>query len=764
MQPLCPLSTRGGRCLKTTRTFPFHSIPAEKTSKTSFHLRSNIRSLVGGELGVDDVVGRPRPRARARARARVRAGGGAAVAALVHRLAHRHHLLLQRLLLGLHALQVVRLNRRAQISELRVHLLLDILGDLVAELCHLLLRLVAHGVRGVLGVHGVALRGVLRRERLGILHHLLNLILGQSRRAGDLDVGNLARALVRRRDGEDAVRVDVELHLDLRHAARRGGNAVQAEVAQGLVVLHKLALALKHVDLHRRLAIRRGRENLRLGGGQRGVAHDELGHDAAQGLQAEGQRRDVQKHDVGHLTAENARLNGGAQRHNLVGVHGHVGLLAGELLDKRAHGGDARGAADEDHLVHVGELELGVAQRVLHGHLAARDEVVAQLLELRLGEAGVDVLGAVGGGGDERERDGRGRRGGELHLRLLRRLGEALQRLLVLHQVDTLGGLEVLRQPLDDALVEVVAAQEGVAGGGEHLEHAVADFEDGHVEGPAAEVEDQDRLVRLLLETVRQGSRGGLVDDAQNFDAGDLTGILSGLALRVVEVRGHGDHRFGHGVAEVRSGVVAELAQHLRGDLLRGEVLAGSLALELHVAGVALLRRVRHLAVLVRDLLEAAADEALHGEERVLGVHHALALGDLADEAVAVLGVGDDGGGGAAALGVGHDGGGTTLHGGDRGVGGAEVDADDLLGDDAQRHGLRGAAAHGGARLERLGVAGEAVDADRFLAEASHGSAADARRGGRDGLGAEDTVSVHRVWGETGALRWGVWRREGRVT
>ena len=30
-----------------------------------------------------------------------------------------------------------------------------------------------------------------------------------------------------------------------------------------------------------------------------------------------------------------------------------------------------------------------------------------------------------------------------------------------------------------------------------------------------------------------------------------------------------------------------------------------------------------------------------------------------------------------------------------RGVGGAEVDADDLLGDDAQRHGLRGAAARG---------------------------------------------------------------------
>ena len=99
-----------------------------------------------------------------------------------------------------------------------------------------------------------------------------------------------------------------------------------------------------------------------------------------------------------------------------------------------------------------------------------------------------------------------------------------------------------------------------------------------------------------------------------------------------------------------------------------------------------------------------------------------------------------------------------------RRVGGAEVDADNLLGDDAQRHGLRGAAAHGGARLEHLGVAREAVGADRPLAETRHGSAADARRGGRDGLGAEDTVSVHQVWGETGALRLGVWRREGRVT
>jgi len=67
----------------------------------------------------------------------------------------------------------------------------------------------------------------------------------------------------------------------------------------------------------------------------------------------------------------------------------------------RPYRGDASGAANEDDLVHVLKVELGVAQRVLHRHLAARDEVVAQLLELGARQRGVDVLGAVRGRSDE---------------------------------------------------------------------------------------------------------------------------------------------------------------------------------------------------------------------------------------------------------------------------------------------------------------------------------------------------------------------------
>ena len=65
----------------------------------------------------------------------------------------------------------------------------------------------------------------------------------------------------------------------------------------------------------------------------------------------------------------------------------------------------------------------------------------------------------------------------------------------------------------------------------------VAELEHRHVERAAAEVEDEDREVVLLVEPVRERGGGRLVDDAQHLEARDLAGLLGGLALGVVEVR-----------------------------------------------------------------------------------------------------------------------------------------------------------------------------------------------------------------------------------
>jgi hypothetical protein len=56
-----------------------------------------------------------------------------------------------------------------------------------------------------------------------------------------------------------------------------------------------------------------------------------------------------------------------------------------------------------------------------------------------------------------------------------------------------------------------------VAVRGLHFDDALADFEDGDVEGAAAEVEDRDGLLLLLVEPVGQGGRRRLVDDAHHL-------------------------------------------------------------------------------------------------------------------------------------------------------------------------------------------------------------------------------------------------------
>ncbi len=161
------------------------------------------------------------------------------------------------------------------------------------------------------------------------------------------------------------------------------------------------------------------------------------------------------------------------------------------------------------------------------------------------------MLGAGGVGGDEGEVDLRLLRGGELDLRLLGGLLEALQRHAVLPQVDPLVALELRDEVVDHHVVEVVAAEVGVAVGRLHLERALADLEDRDVERAATEVVDGDRLVGLLVEPVRQRRRRRLVDDAQHVEARDLARVLGGLPLGVVEVGGDGDDRLGHPLAEV---------------------------------------------------------------------------------------------------------------------------------------------------------------------------------------------------------------------
>ena len=198
------------------------------------------------------------------------------------------------------------------------------------------------------------LLAVLIGMRIRFLAHLLRFVLAQAGRSGDGDLLLLVRGVILGRDIQDAVSIDVERHLDLRHAARRRRNTHQVEFPERAVVWRHFALALQHVDLHGRLIVRSGRESLRLARRNRRVARDQHGHHAAEGLDAQGKRRHVEQQDVLHLSAEHSALNRGADGDDFVRIHSLVRFLAAEqILDDFHNARNPRRAANENHLVNL---------------------------------------------------------------------------------------------------------------------------------------------------------------------------------------------------------------------------------------------------------------------------------------------------------------------------------------------------------------------------------------------------------------------------
>ena len=535
---------------------------------------------------------------------------------------------------------------RHRLVDLRLDRLLVRLRQLPSH--RLVAQRVAHRERvvlqTVLRLDARLVRLVLRLEPLRLLHHLLDLVRRQpTLLVLDRDLVLLPRRLLHRRHVQNAVRVDVERHLDLRHAARHRRNPVQVELPQQVVVLRHRPLALVHLDQHARLAVRVRREDLRLLRRNRRVPRNQHRHHAASRLQTQRQRRHVQQQQVVQLAAltlpaQHRRLHRRAVRHRLVGVDRLAQLLpVEELLQQLLHLRNARRTAHQHHLVHLALRQLRVAQHLLHRRHRLTEVVHVQLLEARARDLRVEVDAL-----EQRvDLDRRLRAARQRALRALARRPQTTQRALRRRQVLAELALELRAEVLHHPVIEVLAAQVRVARRRLHLEDPVLDRQQRHIERAAAQVEDQNVLLAaLLVQTIRDGGRRRLVDDTHHVQSRDHASVLRRLTLTVVEVRGHRDHRVLHLLAQVRLRDLLHLRQHHRRNLLGRERLPLALVrhLDQRLALRTRLQRERpvlHVA-LHRRVVELAPDQTLRVEHRVRRVHRHLVLRSVTDQTLRV--------------------------------------------------------------------------------------------------------------------------------
>ena len=328
------------------------------------------------------------------------------------------------------------------------------------------------------------------------------------------------------------------------------------------------------------LAVGDGREDLGPAGGQGGVPLDDRREGVrrrqavpvAERRDPERVRGDVDQDRPDVDPGDQGPLDGRPERDGQVrldlGVERAAEAVAEESVDQRRPGR----AADEDDLVDLVGRQLRVGEGAVDAREGPRQQGLDQVLVVGPVELHPEVERDPIGLGDELLLEPGGRLGRERLLRLLDGAEDPGAGGRGLAEVDLVLVAEAVADEVEQELVEVVAAEVGVAVAAEDLDDPALDLGDRDVEGAAAEVVDEQALPLRRVRVVGQDRGRRLVDDPGDLQAGQLAGLAGRVALPFGEEGRDGDHRLRHRVAERLLGPLLERPEDDRRDFL-GRVL-----------------------------------------------------------------------------------------------------------------------------------------------------------------------------------------------
>ena len=199
---------------------------------------------------------------------------------------------------------------------------------------------------------------------------------------------------------------------------------------------------------------------------------------------------------------------------------------------------------------------------------------MCQFIKFRSCQIHIKVLRAVCSSCDERKVDVGGSCAGKLFFRFLCRFLQSLHCHLIAGQVNAFLSLEFADHPVNHFIVKIIAAKTGIAVCSKNLDYAVADFDDGNIEGTAAQVIYHDFLFFFVIKSISKCCCRRLIDNTFYIQARNLACILGSLTLCIVEISRYGNNRFIYFFTEVILCIRFQLLKNHSGNFLRGIFLS----------------------------------------------------------------------------------------------------------------------------------------------------------------------------------------------
>ena len=377
----------------------------------------------------------------------------------------------------------------------------------------------------------------------------------------------------------------------------------------------------------------------------------------------------------GIFSTEGVGEEGGSDGNGFIGMDTAMGRFAKESGEAFVDVGHTRHSADEEDLVDIFSFEVtrfhdgfAYTERFIDETFDQAVERVACHLYVEVDGLSL-VLEEVG------DLDLNAFFGGKIALGFFAGIANALHLDGITAQIDFCFAVKIADYVIDQDIIEVHAAEEGIAACGDDFEDIVIDFEDGRIEGTPAEIVDEEALFETPPKAVGEGGCGGFIDDTLDTQARHESSLSYGLSLVVVVVGRDADDSAVNRLSEVILCDLANLREDKRGDLLEGEDLI------IDVDGGFSVRIFDDIVeeAVFDDLNDPravlATDQAFAAVDGVSWVEHHLRLCGMSDHDLVIRREGDHGRDGIVAKARGDDAGALIFNDGAAAIGGAEVDA-----------------------------------------------------------------------------------------
>jgi len=137
---------------------------------------------------------------------------------------------------------------------------------------------------------------ILSLEGLSFLNKFLNVRFGESAFfVGDCDLLSFSSGFFHSRDVHDSISIDIKSDFNLWDTSWSGWNTIKVELSKFIVVLCHLSFTFEDLDVHTRLVISVGGEDLLLFSWDSGVSCDKSGHNTTSSFNTKRKWDDIKK-------------------------------------------------------------------------------------------------------------------------------------------------------------------------------------------------------------------------------------------------------------------------------------------------------------------------------------------------------------------------------------------------------------------------------------------------------------------------------------